>query len=142
MCSVWTWQGVRRTKQHLNRCCRSLRIYLKNRVSHLQLAYNIGLISLMMLSSLPATIVIICPSLSWTSLKSRFIACWRKGGLPHPLLPTGTLCYLPAKKMAVYDYVWISGHCMPTRLDRYPLPRIDELLDCLNRHCVFSSLDL
>ena len=29
-----------------------------------------------------------------------------------------------------------------TRLDRYPLPRIDELLDHLNRHCVFSSLDL
>ena len=94
------------TKQHLNRCCLSLQMYLKNQVSPLQLAYNIGLISLMMLSSLPTTVVIICPSLSWMSLKSRLIACWRKGGLPHPLLPMGTLCCLPPKKMAVYNYVW------------------------------------
>ena len=28
------------------------------------------------------------------------------------------------------------------RLDRYPLPHIDELLDYLNRQRVFSSLDL
>ena len=82
----------------------------ENRVSPLQLMYNIRLISLMMLSSLPATVVIVCPSLSWTSLKIRLIACWKKGGLPHPLLPMGTLCCLPAKKIAVYDYVWISGH--------------------------------
>ena len=29
-----------------------------------------------------------------------------------------------------------------TRLERYPLPCIDEFLDHLNGHCVFSSLNL
>ena len=145
MCSVWTWLGVHWTKQHLNRCCPNLRMYLKNRVTppaaH---AYNIRLISLMMLSSLPATTIVIeCPSLSWMSLKSRLIACWKKGGLPHPLLPTGTVCCLPTKKMAVCDYaVDFRSLNANTRLDRYPLPRIDKLLDRLNGHCILSSLDL
>ena len=98
MCSVWTWQGVHWTKQHLNRCCPSLQMYLKKRVSPLQLVYNIGLISLIMLSSLPTTVAIVCPSLSWMSLKSRLIACWRKVYCPihFPLWAPCVVC--PQKK--------------------------------------------
>ena len=104
---------MHRIKQHLNLFCLSLWVHLKNRGSPLLLMHNIGFISLMMQSSLPTTMVIICPSLSWMSLKSRLITCWKKDGLPYPLLPMGIPCYLPTKRMVICNYVWISGRLIP-----------------------------
>ena len=76
---------------------------------HLQLMYSIGLILLGRQNSLPITDVIVYPSLSWMSLRSRLIVCLKRVGLLNPLPSAGTQCFLPGKKMVVCDYVWISA---------------------------------
>ena len=131
------------TKRHLNIYCLSLQMYLKNLGSLLQLTYNIGLISLMRQSSLPTTVVIIYPSLSWMSLKSKIDSMPEKGWIAPSTSPYRLSILFAHKKdgslQLCMDFRSLNAN---TILDRYPLPCIDELLDHLNGYCVISSLDL